>query len=403
MPTSQGAFSAINNRLLGPNFTHDDAGRLTKYGAWDIEHDDEGRLWKLTRNVSGQQHTTEYRYDGNGRRVMRFEPGASNPVVYVYDIDGKLMAEYGGAAETPGTYFPITDHLGSTRLVLNASGGVESRHDYVPFGEEIPASVGSRAVAGYEISSFLKQKFTGKERDEGVHEAGFDYFLARYYSSPLGRFATPDAPFADQSTADPQSWNLYAYVRNNPLKFIDSSGRDCVNFDDGTQGDDGRGTPCAGAQLGTGGTYSVGLPMSELGLLMLSHTGNQLGSSHQWAVVVSEGGQSADAVWGAKTTADGVWMAARWGYGRILTRLTLRGLGRPKWAYGAGGFVNWLKNLQKSGAKLTKNEADAIIEHPGTPWNKPHLNVGKEGQVYLEVPVDYAHPSIPRGSEVGPR
>ena len=228
MPTSQGAFSAANNRLSGTNFAYDEAGRLTKYGAWDLEHDDEGRLWKLTRNVSGQQHTTEYRYDGNGRRVMRFEPGASNPVVYVYDVEGNLMAEYGGAAETAGTYFPITDHLGSTRLVLNASGGVESRHDYVPFGEEIPASVGSRATAGYEISSFLKQKFTGKERDEGVHEAGFDYFLARYYSSPLGRFATPDAPFADQSAADPQSWNLYAYVRNNPLTHIDPFGRDAV-------------------------------------------------------------------------------------------------------------------------------------------------------------------------------
>ena len=226
MPTSQGAFSAANNRLQGSNFTYDEAGRLTKYGAWDLEHDDEGRLWKLTRNVSGQQHTTEYRYDGNGRRVMRFEPGASNPVVYVYDVEGNLMAEYGGAAETAGTYFPITDHLGSTRLVLNASGGVESRHDYVPFGEEIPASVGSRAAAGYEIPSYLRQKFTGKERDEAAHEAGFDYFLARYYSSPLGRFATPDAPFADQSAADPQSWNLYAYVRNNPLGAIDPAGRD---------------------------------------------------------------------------------------------------------------------------------------------------------------------------------
>jgi hypothetical protein len=51
-----------------------------------------------------------------------------------------------------------------------------------------------------------------------------DYFLARYYSSAQGRFTSPDAPFADQYVGDPQSWNLFAYVRNNPLRFIDPTG-----------------------------------------------------------------------------------------------------------------------------------------------------------------------------------
>jgi hypothetical protein len=41
-----------------------------------------------------------------------------------------------------------------------------------------------------------------------------------------GRFTTPDQPFADQDTAYPQSWHLYSYVRNNPLKYIDELGRD---------------------------------------------------------------------------------------------------------------------------------------------------------------------------------
>jgi RHS repeat-associated protein len=51
------------------------------------------------------------------------------------------------------------------------------------------------------------------------------YFGARYYSSPQGRFTTPDAPFADQYEEDPQSWNLYSYTRNNPLKYVDDDGR----------------------------------------------------------------------------------------------------------------------------------------------------------------------------------
>ncbi len=91
-------------------------------------------------------------------------------------------------------------------------------------------------------------QFTGKERDA---ETGLDYFGARYFSGAQGRFTSPDPPGLDQSEDDPQSWNLYSYVRNNPLRFIDPTGHECVNLDGGGQGDDGKGTACAGAQLNT--------------------------------------------------------------------------------------------------------------------------------------------------------
>jgi RHS repeat-associated protein len=62
-------------------------------------------------------------------------------------------------------------------------------------------------------------QFTGKERDA---ETGLDYFGARYYSGSQGRFTAIDpGPF---TIADPQSWNRYSYVQNNPLKFIDPKG-----------------------------------------------------------------------------------------------------------------------------------------------------------------------------------
>ena len=67
------------------------------------------------------------------------------------------------------------------------------------------------------------RQYTGKERDV---ESGLDYFGARYYGSALGRFTSPDEPFADQEPDDPQSWNLYAYVRNGPLTSIDPTGRE---------------------------------------------------------------------------------------------------------------------------------------------------------------------------------
>jgi len=60
---------------------------------------------------------------------------------------------------------------------------------------------------------------TQKERDI---ETGLDYFLARYYSSAQGRFTGVDpGPYV---VADPQSWNRYTYVQNNPVKFNDPSG-----------------------------------------------------------------------------------------------------------------------------------------------------------------------------------
>ena len=93
----------------------------------------------------------------------------------------------------------------------------------MPFGEEILVTSGDPrfGVPGYG-ADFLRQKFTGKERDA---ETGLDYFGARYLSGAQGRFTGTDAPFADQHPRDPQSWALYTYVRNNPLGRIDPTGQ----------------------------------------------------------------------------------------------------------------------------------------------------------------------------------
>jgi len=76
----------------------------------------------------------------------------------------------------------------------------------------------------------VRQQFTQKERDI---ETGLIYSISRYYSSTQGRFTSPDLPFADQSEGDPQSWNLYTYVGNNPINATDPSGLwkkvDCDN------------------------------------------------------------------------------------------------------------------------------------------------------------------------------
>jgi RHS repeat-associated protein len=75
-------------------------------------------------------------------------------------------------------------------------------------------------------------KFTGKERDT---ESGLDNFGARYFTSNLGRFMTPD--WAARPTAvpyavfgDPQSLNLYTYVENAPLNRVDADGHECTGY-----------------------------------------------------------------------------------------------------------------------------------------------------------------------------
>jgi RHS repeat-associated protein len=58
--------------------------------------------------------------------------------------------------------------------------------------------------------------------------AGLDYFGARYFSAAMGRFTSPDRPLVDQHPDNPQSWNLYSYVRDSPLRYTDPSGEGSV-------------------------------------------------------------------------------------------------------------------------------------------------------------------------------
>jgi RHS repeat-associated protein len=190
-------------------------------------HDAENRL--LTSTLGGV--TTAYTYDGDGRRVMK--SSVSGATVYVYDAAGQLAAEYGAVTTPPPcvTCYLTADNLGSTRMVTDASGIVQSLTDYLPFGEEIQSGVGGRLSPPYPpdtlaVADGVTQKFTGKERDV---ETGLDFFGARYLSSAQGRFTGADAVFADQHAGDPQTWNLYLYVSNNPLRFVDPTGRGTVS------------------------------------------------------------------------------------------------------------------------------------------------------------------------------
>ncbi len=224
MPLQIPTINAQTNKISAANHSYDPVGNLTQgLGADGLvktyTYDAENRL--ATFNGSA----ASYSYDGDGRRVKKVVGSATT--VLVYDAHGQMVAEYSNQAPTTsgGTTYVTADHLGSTRLVTDSTGTVIARHDFAPFGEEITSVIGGRSgVTGYGVDEGLRQKFTGKERDV---ESGLDYFGARYFSAAQGRFTSPDPTFmTKQRIGDPQQWNLYAYTRNNPLKYVDPDGQE---------------------------------------------------------------------------------------------------------------------------------------------------------------------------------
>ena len=217
-PITQSWFQASTNRLTSTGY--DTSGNQTQVNPFAVVYDGENRQMNATNSVAGIVIT--YRYDGEGRRVKKAANGLTT--TYVYDAFGKLAAEY-GTGTVSGTRYVTADHLGSTRLVTDAGGNLVRRYDYLPYGEEMFATIGPRTEAmGYlalGATDNLPQKFTGKERDA---ETGLDYFGARYYGGAMGRFTTPDPLMASAEASDPQTWNRYSYALNNPLKFVDPDG-----------------------------------------------------------------------------------------------------------------------------------------------------------------------------------
>ena len=237
-------FSAVNNRVTRAGYEYDAAGNLTIEPGNSYAYDAESRL--VTATVGGVL-ASQYFYDGNGRRVRKIVGGVGTR--FEYDAGGELIVEWNDANSpnwavqkdyiykggeliaaskvgNNGQYeYATADHLGSPRVWTDDSGNLITggRHDYLPFGEELFAGVGTRTNGrGYAASAQQdgqRKQFGSKERDI---ETGLDYFGARYYSSMQGRFTSVDE--APSKLINPQTLNKYRYALNNPLYHIDPDG-----------------------------------------------------------------------------------------------------------------------------------------------------------------------------------
>ena len=245
-------------------------GKLLSDGNHTYFYDAENRLIQVdgtlgTCSSGGTTGTTAcYYYDAQGHRVFR--TGYTSDTCdstgkrgYVFDLAGRWLAEVNQVNGTGCTgeiyvgnrhlatsdgdmHLDHTDWLGTSRLLTDYQ--YTSSHGFwigqscasLAFGDALNCT----STFDYHLH------FTGKERDS---ESGLDSFGARYDSSSFGRFVTPDQPFFDQSPENPQSWNLYSYVLNNPISDIDSNGEACVSTDGGKtyHNDDSGGQNCADA------------------------------------------------------------------------------------------------------------------------------------------------------------
>lgn len=135
-----------------------------------------------------------------------YERKANSVGVHIY-MDGARIA----TLTNDDLQYYYSDHLGGTNLVVNDAGAVVDVVEYEPFGEFSRHDAAGRGEEG--------RFYTNQYRD---NESGLYYYGGRYYNPKLARFISADPFIAEPS--DPQSFNRFSYVGNNPINFIDPSG-----------------------------------------------------------------------------------------------------------------------------------------------------------------------------------
>jgi RHS repeat-associated protein len=223
-------YDPAGNRLAtvgGAPYTHDAAGNLLDNGARSFGYDARGRLARATK-PDGTVYS--YGINGLGQRVGKASPALSTGGrVYVYDEAGHLLGEYDrtGAriwehvylGDTPVAvigaagvvHYVLSDPLNTPRQIVNAAYQLRWRWDPAdPFGDNA-ADTNPQGLGGFGYNL----RFPGQYFDA---ESGLHYNYYRDYDPGIGRYVESD-PIGLKGGI-----NTYAYVRGNPLSYIDLKG-----------------------------------------------------------------------------------------------------------------------------------------------------------------------------------
>ena len=229
------AVDTLTNRISGSGY--DTAGSMTSWGDGATTYSYAYYQTGQAMQMMGDGRNNLYGYSAAGERVGMYDSVVGGTTYILRGLDAKPLRQYrdiGGVftwlkdwvyrdglllatVEPSGTKYFHLDHLGTPRRITNSSRTVVASHDYYPFGEEVTGSTPDGEVL----------KFTGHERD--LRDAAkttddLDYMHARYHNPNLARFLIVDPAGGDP--AQPQSWNRYSYVGNNPIRIIDPDGEE---------------------------------------------------------------------------------------------------------------------------------------------------------------------------------
>ncbi|AZR72261.1 hypothetical protein BBF96_01915 [Anoxybacter fermentans] len=218
------------------------SGKRTVY--WEYKYNSRNRLSEVWKN---EEEIASYGYDYSGKRLKVVEGDKVTYYVYNY-LDqvifedhrtegkkisyiyafGQLIAKVEGIVGSDAeVHYYHHDNLGSTMLMTDKEGKIVFEQDYAPFGQDLykPGTI-KRPTQKVEPGF----KYTGQREEVNI---GLYYYNARYYDPETGRFITEDT--YSGNVINPQSQNLYIYVLQNPLKYVDPTGY-MANLTAGTGG-----------------------------------------------------------------------------------------------------------------------------------------------------------------------
>jgi RHS repeat-associated protein len=215
--------SYTNNKMNG--MTYDNSGNLT----------DAGGGWMFTYDATGQQTTSAMNnvqmfYDGDRLRGKKSENGIVTYYLRSSVLGGQVVAELNSGGGWMRGYVYLggeilavqqnvavswmhQDPVAKSKRVTDGSGTVVSTIELDPWGGETNRS---------SNEAFQPRHFTTYEQDSiGSHDA-----MHRRYNRWWARFEQPDPYGGSYELTNPQSFNRYSYVQNDPVNFVDPTGLD---------------------------------------------------------------------------------------------------------------------------------------------------------------------------------
>jgi len=236
----------------GFNHAHDKNGNLVDDGTKEYYYDYDHRSITQAKHRVNNQLTMirdnqtgsilgEYWYDAIGRRIRKLVNGTST--VYIYTSDWRVIEEYEGnmlsLSYTYGRWIDevlTMDHtidddrlyyhanaLGSIITLTDSSGLPVEAYGYDAYGQTFFFDSSGIPMADSAIGN--PYLYTGRRYDP---ETGFYYYRNRYHKPQAGRFISRD-PLGSSLNLG----NLYSYVKNRPIGFIDPLGLQEVGAGDG--------------------------------------------------------------------------------------------------------------------------------------------------------------------------